>query len=955
MSAPDFKAIEEKWQRRWAEARIFEANPDPSKPKFFATFPYPYMSGPLHVGHGYTSVRVDVVARYKRMKGFNVLFPWAWHWTGETVAGASERIKRGDKKFIEALRVIDGVPEEELEKFVEPAYMAKYYTDYNREAVKRLGLSIDWRREFHTTSLHPWFSRFVEWQYLKLREKGYVVKGTHPVVWCPRCQSPVGDADRLEGSGVYPEEYVLVKFALDDAYLPAATFRPETIFGATNLWLNPEAEYVEAEVNGEKWIVSQEAAEKLKLQLRKVRILRVFRGCELVGRRCREPIHGRMLPILPGWFVKPESASGVVYSVPAHAPYDWIALKDLQENPKLLEEFGISPEEVKAVEPISIISVEGLGEYPALEISESLGVRDQHDPKAEEATKLVYKREFHKGVMKENCGAYAGLPVAEAKQRITEDFKARGLFDSMYDLPERVVCRCTTLCTVKILQDQWFLNYSNPEWKQRVKEALSMMEVYPREARAWFEAVVDWLRDWACTRKTGLGTPLPWSPDWIVETLSDSTVYMAFYTINRLIREEAIPAEKLTPELFDYVFYGLGDLERLAGELGLNAELIKALREEFLYWYPVDLRNSGKDLIQNHLTFFIFHHVALFPREHWPRAVAVNGFMRVEGEEMHKSKGNFIPLRKAVEEHGADVTRAVVLLAAEGLDDPDWRAESLREVKANLSSLQRFILEAWRAEGKDEAEEVEAWLLSMLGGRAEKVAEALEVLKTRTALENALYEVWKDFRWYLRRTKPHPPTVRRAIKIWIRLLAPFIPHLCEELWEKIGGEGFVSLAPWPSREEAPQNLEAEELEEALKLLLEDTKHILKVTGIKPSKICYYTASPWKWEVYLEALKRGRAQVKQLIGEALSKPEARRLGKQIARMVEEASRLENSARERRLEIGMVDEASFLRRVKGFLEGELKAEVYVFREDEDGIYDPKGKASMAEPYRPAIYVE
>ncbi|RLI34109.1 leucine--tRNA ligase, partial [Candidatus Bathyarchaeota archaeon] len=376
---------------------------------------------------------------------------------------------------------------------------------------------------------------------------------------------------------------------------------------------------------------------------------------------------------------------------------------------------------------------------------------------------------------------------------------------------------------------------------------------------------------------------------------------------------------------------------------------------EFLYWYPVDLRNSGKDLIQNHLTFFIFHHVALFPREHWPRAVAVNGFMKVEGEEMHKSKGNFIPLRKAVEEHGADVTRAVVLLAAEGLDDPDWRAESLREVKANLSSLQRFILEAWRAEGKDEAEEVEAWLLSMLGGRAEKVAEALEVLKTRTALENALYEVWKDFRWYLRRTKPHPPTVRRAIKIWIRLLAPFIPHLCEELWEKIGGEGFVSLAPWPSREEAPQNLEAEELEEALKLLLEDTKHILKVTGIKPSKICYYTASPWKWEVYLEALKRGRAQVKQLIGEALSKPEARRLGKQIARMVEEASRLENSARERRLKIGMVDEASFLRKVKGFLEGELKAEVYVFREDEDGIYDPKGKASMAEPYRPAIYVE
>ena len=202
----DWKKMEEKWQRRWSEAKIFEANPDPAKPKFFVTFPFPYMSGPLHVGHGYTSARVDVIARYKRMKGFNVLFPWAWHWTGETVAGASERIKLKDEKFIEALRVIDGVPEEELEKFVDPAYMAKYYTDYNREAVKRLGLSIDWRREFHTTSLHPWFSQFVKWQYLRLRDKGYVIKGTHPVVWCPKCESPAGDADRLEGSGIFPEE-----------------------------------------------------------------------------------------------------------------------------------------------------------------------------------------------------------------------------------------------------------------------------------------------------------------------------------------------------------------------------------------------------------------------------------------------------------------------------------------------------------------------------------------------------------------------------------------------------------------------------------------------------------------------------------------------------------------------------------------------------------------------------
>ena len=126
------------------------------------------MGGPMHVGHLFTISRLDIYARYMRMKGYNVLFPWAWHWTGETVAGAAERIRKGDQNFIQALRVADGVPEKELEKFVDPVYMARYYTENGRRAVKRLGCAIDWTREFHTTSHNPAYSKFIEWQYTKL-------------------------------------------------------------------------------------------------------------------------------------------------------------------------------------------------------------------------------------------------------------------------------------------------------------------------------------------------------------------------------------------------------------------------------------------------------------------------------------------------------------------------------------------------------------------------------------------------------------------------------------------------------------------------------------------------------------------------------------------------------------------------------------------------------------------
>jgi leucyl-tRNA synthetase len=167
------------------------------------------------------------------MQGCNVLWPWAWHWTGQPLLGASQRVAKGDEAFINVLRNVDGVPEEELKKFVDPLYMAQYYTDEGRKIARRIGFSVDWRREF--TTVWPTFQKFVEWQYANLKEKGYVTKGTHPVVWCPKDKSPTGDHDRQSGEGVTPEEYTLIKYKLDEkTFLPAATFRPETIYGITS-------------------------------------------------------------------------------------------------------------------------------------------------------------------------------------------------------------------------------------------------------------------------------------------------------------------------------------------------------------------------------------------------------------------------------------------------------------------------------------------------------------------------------------------------------------------------------------------------------------------------------------------------------------------------------------------------------------------------------------------------
>lgn len=956
------KEMEQKWIAKWENAHLFEADPDSKREKKLVTFPYPYMNGPLHVGHTFTASRVDAYARFKRMQGYNVLWPWGWHWTGQPLLGASQRVARGDQAYIRVLREVDGVPEEELNKFVDPLYMAQYYTSEGRLAAKSVGFSVDWRRDF--TTVLPTYQKFIEWQYKNLKEKGFVTRGTHPVVWCPKDQSPTGDHDRQSGEGVTPEEYTLIKYRLDDqSVLPAATFRPETVYGLTNIWINPDATYVEAIVNGENWVISQEAAEKLKEQERKIEVKRNFKGKELIGKTFENPVTKLKFPILPGWFVDPKTATGVVYSVPAHAPFDWLALRDLQQKPEILSQFGIDSEMVKAIKPISIITVEGFGDYPAVEIVEKMKIKDQNDPVADQATKELYKKEFHSGILKANCGQYAGKTIREAKDLLISDFRKSGFTDSMYDLSEPVFCRCMTQCIVKILSDQWFLNYSDPHWKELAKQVVDQMNIYPDSAKPWFNTVIDWLREWACARTTGFGTPLPWGKGWIIETLSDSTLYMAFYTINKHIKQNSIKPESLTPEVFDYIFLGKGNLNQVSADSGIHSDLLEEMRKEFLYWYPFDLRNSAKELVPNHLSFCIFHHAALFPPELWPRAIGVNGMLMVEGQGMHKSKGNFITLKGAVEKYGADATRCALLLGAEGMDDPDWRAENVTDLKTKFEALMGFAGNIISSAQIAENTALERWLTSRMQCRIKEVTSSLDELKTRTALQTALFETWNDLRWYIQRKgNCNTKALVDAVKDWLKMLAPFAPFLCEELWSRTGEDGFISVANWPIFDDSKVDAASEEQENLITDIMADTNNILKAMKITPTRICYYTAASWKWDLYLKILEKtltGEVKINELMKEFAAnkdlKPHMKEVANMVPRVIKALTKVSGIRKSNMQKIRIINEQFILEESLLFLKNRFNAEIDVYSEDDEGRFDPKRRASMAMPYQPAIYVE
>jgi leucyl-tRNA synthetase len=926
VSAFDMRQMEESALSAWEHA--FESDPS-DKEKFYLTVAYPYPSGAMHVGHGRTYIVPDVIARFWRMQGREVLYPMAFHVTGAPVIGISKRIAKKDPKAISLYRDLYKVPEDVLAQFVEPLAIVRHFSQEYQRVMRECGLSIDWRRRF--TTVDPTYSKFIEWQWKHLHQKNHVLKGAHPVRYCPQCENPVGDHDLLEGDKAEIIKFVLIMFRFGDAFIPTATLRPETIYGVTNLWVNPGVTYVKAMVDGKPWVVSIEAAEKLALQDHSVEVVEKIPGSTLVNKCVSHPLCGEV-PILPASFVDPDMASGMVMSVPAHAPFDYIALRDLQEKG-----------EYTHIAPVPLIKVPGYGTVPAKDAVERAGIRNQQDTRMDALTQEVYSAEFSHGKLFEQ---YGGEPVRQARETVGELMIERYDSKVMYEFDSSpVICRCGGRVFVKILHDQWFLQYSDPEWKAQVAAHLRDMELVPPEVRAEFERTIDWLKDWACTRKVGLGTRLPWDPAWLIEPLSDSTIYMAYYTIAHLIRE--FDPRTLTPEVFDYIFLGkespgLPDRERL-----------DALRSEFLFWYPYDFRFSAKDLISNHLTFQLFHHVAIFPREYLPRGMVIFGMGLLNGAKMSSSKGNVFLLEDAVQEFGADTVRMFLIGSAEPWQDFDWRNEL---VSSTRKQIERFFTTVSESMGQGNREsELDRWLLSRLQAHIGRTTESLERFQTRQALQEAFFAIESDLKWYRRRLRDNEsggPALRDLCSVWVRLLAPVIPFTCEQLWKDLGGEGLVSFAPWPAPDENTVAPDLELAEELLLRTVEDIESIKKIIQMETSSITIYVAPDWKRKIF--GLVAGSEDRNMAIKEVMKDQELKSRGKETAdttrACVTLVHRLPPQLVERIL-AGAPDEISIFKGAQKFLEDEFGVPVMIALAEESG----HAKAASALPFKPAIVME
>ncbi|ELK02948.1 leucine--tRNA ligase, cytoplasmic isoform X1 [Pteropus alecto] len=867
------KEIQQKWDtEKVFEVNASNLEKQSSKGKYFVTFPYPYMNGRLHLGHTFSLAKCEFAVGYQRLKGKICLFPFGLHCTGMPIKACADKLKREIELYgcppdfpdeeeeeedvkIEDIKIKDkskgkkskaaakagsskyqwnimkslGLDDEEIAKFSEAEYWLDYFPPLAIQDLKRMGVKVDWRRSFITTDVNPYYDSFVRWQFLTLRERNKIKYGNRYTIYSPKDGQPCMDHDRQTGEGVGPQEYTLIKLKVLEPYpsklsglkgknifLIAATLRPETLFGQTNCWVHPDMKYIGFEVaNGDIYICIQRAARNMSYQgftkdSGVVPVVKELMGEEILGASISAPLTCyKVIYVLPMFTIKEDKGTGVVTSVPSDSPDDFVALRDLKKKQALRAKYGIRDDMVLPFEPVSVLEIPGLGGLSAVTICDELKVQSQNDrEKLTEAKEKVYLKGFYEGIML--VDEFKGQKVQDVKKTIQKKMIDAG--DALiYVEPEKqVISRSADECVVALC-DQWYLDYGEENWRKLTTQCLKNLDTFCEETRRNFEASLDWLQSHACSRTYGLGTRLPWDEQWLIESLSDSTIYMAFYTVAHLLqggnlRGQAesplgIRPQQMTREVWDYVFFKEAPFPKTQ----IPKEKLDRLKQEFEFWYPVDLRVSGKDLIPNHLTYYLYNHVAMWPeqRDKWPVAVRTNGHLLLNSEKMSKSTGNFFTLSQAIDKFSADGMRLALADAGDTVEDANfvetmadagilrlytW-VEWVKEMVANWDSLRSGPASTFN--DRVFASEMNAGII--------KTDQNYEKMMFKEALKTGFFEFQaaKDKYRELAIEGMHRDLVFRFIEVQTLLLAPFCPHLCEHIWTLLGKPDSIMDASWP--------------------------------------------------------------------------------------------------------------------------------------------------------------
>ena len=732
----DHKQVEKKWQDIWDEAHCFEAENGSDKEKFYALVEFPYPSGQgLHVGHPRSYTALDIVARKKRMQGYNVLYPMGWD--------------------------AFGLPTENyaIKNHVHPAEVTKKNIARFKSQLKALGLSFDWSREINTTD--PNYYKWTQWIFLQLFKHGLAYKKEMNVNWCTSCKCVLaneevvnGVCERCGSEVVHKTKsqwmLAITKYAqrliddLDDVdyiervkvqqrnwigrstgaevdfkttegdTLTVYTTRPDTLFGATYMVISPEHPAVE------KWAdklanidavraYREEAARKSDFE--RTELNKDKTGVQLDGVAAINPVNGKQIPIFVSDYVLMGYGTGAIMAVPAHDDRDW----------EFAKKFGC--------EIIEVVSG------------------------GEDVQKAAFTAKDETGILV-NSDFLNGKTVKDAIPAMIEWLEQKGIGRAkvQYKLRDWVFSRqrywgepipivhCDKCGYVAVPEDQLPLELPN---------------VHTYEPTDNGESPLAHMTDWVNTTCPCCGGPAKRETDTMPQWAGSSWYFLRY--------------------------------------MDPHNDKALASKEALEYWSPVDWYNGGMEHTTLHLLYSRFWHKFLYDigvvptKEPYAKRTSHGMILGENGEKMSKSRGNVVNPDEIVDTYGADTMRLYEMFIGDFEKAAPWSPKSIK-------GCRRFLERVWALAEKVQDGDTYSKEHEVLMHRTiKKVGEDADNLKANTAIA-ALMTMLNEF---------YDKGVNKAeYMTFLTLLNPFAPHITEELWQQMGGEGLLSVAPWPVYDEA---------------------------------------------------------------------------------------------------------------------------------------------------------
>lgn len=749
----NFSEIEKKWQTKWAEGDVFKVTEDPDKEKYYVLEMFPYPSGKLHMGHVRNYSIGDVLARFKKMKGFNVLHPMGWDSFGLPAENAA--IKHG----------------------VEPSKWTWENIGEMREQLKELGLSYDWDREVATC--HPDYYKWMQWIFIQFYKKGLAYKKENPVNWCPSCQTVLANEqvvdgkcercktlvgkkdlsqwyfkitdyaerllDNLEELPGWPNKVKLmqknwigksigaeVTFEIDgfDKGLDVFTTRPDTLYGVTYMVMAPEHPYLKELVAGSEY------EEPVNAYVDKVQHMSDIERTsttnektgQFTGRYAINPLTGKMVPIFISDYVLMDYGTGAIMAVPAHDQRDFDFAKKFD-----------------------------------LEI---IPVVDSDDPEVD-----------------------------------------------VYDLKAAFAAEGT------MINSEMFNGMNN-------KEAIEKIIDYLEEKKIGKKSINYKLRDWLISRQRYWGTPIPMihcdDCGWVPEKEENLPVLLpadvqftgkgesplatskTFVNTTCPVCGKPARRELDTMDTFlDSSWYFLRYCDPKNAEAPFSKEKVD-------YWMNVDQYIGGVEHAILHLMYARFFQMALYDlglvsTEEPFKNLLTQGMVIKDGAKMSKSLGNVVSPAEIIDKYGADTARLFILFAAPPERELDWSDKGVEGSFRFINRVYRMVYdfsqnysevpESYEISG-DADKNMAYWLNYAIKKVSDDIGERFNF---NTAISTIMELVNEMYRY--KEGTVNPGLFGAAIKDLIIMLAPFVPHVTEEMWEHLGYEGSVHDQNWPEYDE----------------------------------------------------------------------------------------------------------------------------------------------------------